>query len=294
MKYIRKFETEAEQDAWRASDEFVTPNVVLTEGVIKYNLQLLGVFIQHINGKLYNGLDWTSGGFSNDEANGIAVITDKARFVIAKNYLGEMAWSSDISNLVDGVFTTTDETTALTDFAGYNNTQSMLATGISDAAYSCANFTFPNGQKGYLPALGELNEAFANESKIESLMIKIGGEPFWVNPAHWSSTQCDHSYAWGLYFASGTTSKEYKTNNYRAVRAFTTLTLQQMLKLILLLLLTSCMKTDIINEVEPQLDTVVMKKPHRPIPPPIEEDTTRIQIGFNPSVEDWKDTEIDY
>ena len=62
----------------------------------------------------------------------------------------------------------------------------------------------------------------------------------------------------------------------------------------LLLLLTSCMKTDIINEVEAQLDTVVMKKPHRPLPPPIEEDTTRIQIGFNPSVEDWKDIEIDY
>jgi hypothetical protein len=53
------------------------------------------------------------------------------------------------------------------------------------------------------------------------------------------------------------------------------------------------MKTDIINEVEPQLDTVLMRKPHRPLPPPIKEDTTRVQIGFNPTVEDWEDTEVD-
>lgn len=60
----------------------------------------------------------------------------------------------------------------------------------------------------------------------------------------------------------------------------------------LLLLLTSCMKTDIINEVEPQLDTVVLMKPHRPHNPPKpteNEDTTRVQIGFNPSVEDWEE-----
>lgn len=67
-----------------------------------------------------------------------------------------------------------------------------------------------------------------------------------------------------------------------------------MITLLLLLLLTSCMKTDIINEVEPQLDTVVMKKPHKPISLPIEnDDTTRVEIGFNPSVEDWEDTEVD-
>ncbi len=61
--------------------------------------------------------------------------------------------------------------------------------------------------------------------------------------------------------------------------------------LLLLLLLTSCMKTDIINEVEPQLDTVVLMKPHRPLPPPIEEDTTRIPITFHPTVQDWETTE---
>ena len=60
----------------------------------------------------------------------------------------------------------------------------------------------------------------------------------------------------------------------------------------LLLLLTSCIKTEVIHEVVPQLDTVLMRKPHRPLPPPIEEDTTRVQIGFNPTVEDWEENDI--
>ena len=61
----------------------------------------------------------------------------------------------------------------------------------------------------------------------------------------------------------------------------------------LLLLLASCMKTDIINEVDPQLDTVMMQQPHRSLPPLPPRDTTsvddtsRVGIGFNPTVEDW-------
>lgn len=66
-----------------------------------------------------------------------------------------------------------------------------------------------------------------------------------------------------------------------------------MRQILLLLLLTSCIKTEVIHEVEPQQDTVMMQKPHRPLPPPIEEDTTRIQIGFNPTVEDWDEENVE-
>lgn len=61
--------------------------------------------------------------------------------------------------------------------------------------------------------------------------------------------------------------------------------------LLLLLLLASCMKTDIINEVEPQLqlDTIVMRKPHKPFPKPIEKpDTAKVPMVFSPSVTDWE------
>lgn len=70
--------------------------------------------------------------------------------------------------------------------------------------------------------------------------------------------------------------------------------------ILLSLMLISCMKTDIIGEVEVRIDTVATRKPHRPPHPPLPprdttyvDDTTRIQIGFNPSVEDWKDTDVD-
>lgn len=63
--------------------------------------------------------------------------------------------------------------------------------------------------------------------------------------------------------------------------------------LLLLLCLASCMKTEVLNAPIEQADTVMMQKPHRPLSPPIEEDTARVQIGFNPTVEDWEDTEVD-
>lgn len=65
-----------------------------------------------------------------------------------------------------------------------------------------------------------------------------------------------------------------------------------MIVLLLLLLLTSCVKTEVINEAVPQIDTVLMKKPHKPLPP--RDTTERVPIGFNPSVGDWDETEIEY
>lgn len=62
--------------------------------------------------------------------------------------------------------------------------------------------------------------------------------------------------------------------------------------LLSLCLLTSCLKTEVLNAPIEQADTVLMRKPHKPLPPTID-DTARVQIGFNPSVEDWEETEID-
>lgn len=66
-----------------------------------------------------------------------------------------------------------------------------------------------------------------------------------------------------------------------------------LLTLCLTLLLPSCIKTEVINAPIEKADTVLMRKPHKPVSPPIESDTTRVQIGFNPSVEDWEGTDVD-
>ena len=61
-----------------------------------------------------------------------------------------------------------------------------------------------------------------------------------------------------------------------------------MIALLILLLLTSCLKTEVVN-APIQKDTLVYK-------PRMENieylDTTRVPITFNPTVQDWNDTTI--
>lgn len=219
MKYIKKFNTQ---------DDVLTtvlPNVCLVADTkeILFNVEpLRGVFIQHIAGILYTTDGWTGGGFTNDQANGIAVVADEASFVIAKDKVStSMPWSSNTSTLVDGIVTSTDSTVAKTDFAGQANTELMLATDKSGAGYSCANFTFPNGEKGYLPALGEWSIALANKTAIDEAMALIGGTALSSNDC-WSSSQSSATTAWRLGWTNGYTYNSLKTSNC-PVRAFSAL-----------------------------------------------------------------------
>lgn len=224
MKYQRKFETQAEVSNWQMTDECVKPNVVLVgdTGAISYNLShLRDVMIQHIDGSFYTTDEWSANGFANEDANGVAVIGDNAKFVIAKTSLGTKAWSSDTSKAVEGVMLTRDLATAKTDYAGEANTALIVVDDTSGAAYSCANFTFPNGAKGYLPALGEWNEAYAYKADINAAMTLIGGDVIATGP-HWSSTQYNVSEAWTFNWNNGSVTgynKEYS----RYLRTFTSL-----------------------------------------------------------------------
>lgn len=62
-----------------------------------------------------------------------------------------------------------------------------------------------------------------------------------------------------------------------------------MITLLLLLLMTSCIWTE--YELTPPVE--YRKKPHKDFPADStqNEDTTRIPIEFNPSVEDWEEIE---
>ena len=70
-----------------------------------------------------------------------------------------------------------------------------------------------------------------------------------------------------------------------------------MKRLFILLALTSCMSTEVIGYTEPIVVTdTTTKKPHKPLPPtsPIPPtDTTdgREPIGFDPTVEDWEESD---
>ena len=198
-------------------------NFVLTKGP--------GVYIQHIDGSLYTESEWTAGAYSNDSANGVAVISSDASFVIAKQDASSstLRWGG-YSKTVPDIVTSTSSATAVLDYDGAGNTPKIIEylAGTNDgyvdgapAAEACAAFTFPNGKKGYLPALGEWQCAYNNKAAIVSAMTLIGGTAISSN-YYWSSTQYLSNYSWYLHWGSGYLHNGHKdTNSY--VRAFAAL-----------------------------------------------------------------------
>lgn len=219
MKYLRKFETEADVNM------SVVPNVVLVgdTGKVIYNV-LNGVFIQHIDGTLYTTDEWTAGGFTNDQANGVAVGEGAVAFVMAKEELSPMAWSSDESTILKGVFTTETVSEARKDYDGVGNTAAIAKADSSSMAQACLGYTFPNGNKGYLPAVGELRLIYGNRTAIRSALTLIGGAS--LVTYYWSSTQTNAERVWVQ--SSNSTSdpdqvgKKNVVSSY-GIRPFTTL-----------------------------------------------------------------------
>lgn len=222
MKYLRKFETEADVDM----DMPVMPNVVLVgdTGKVIYNA-LNGVFIQHIDGSLYTTDEWTAKGFANDEANGVAVGNGAVAFVMAKEELSPMAWSSNESTILKGVFTAETAIEAREDYDGVGNTTAIAKADSSSMAQACLSYTFPNGNKGYLPAVGELRLIYGNRTAIRSALTLIGGAS--LVSYYWSSTQKDAKYVWQQYVNDTTgpdlISKSSLGLSSYGIRPFTTL-----------------------------------------------------------------------
>lgn len=212
MKYLRKFETETEYNAFPKSPTKSYVSLISDGNVIKYDKPIApGIYVQHIDGKLYTKDEWTNGGYAASSANGVALVSEQCAFVVAKDKISDkLAWSSNTKGSIAGILTTSDKPSARGDFAGEANTALMLATDTSGAAYRCANFTFPNGKKGYLPSLGEWYLVKQNSSQIISLMSLIGGVA--INYAeHWTSTQYEDGRAWTLDFSDGYTQGKEKT-----------------------------------------------------------------------------------
>lgn len=232
MKYLRKFATEADVEIDVAP---CVAFVAKSKRMIYEPLPKNGVYVQHIDGKLYTTEDWSAKGFVNDEANGVAVLSNEASFVIAKKDVStsNLAWGG-FGYIVPNVLTTPYIASAKEDYDGVTNTQQLIAqlNGYTDsggvvgapAAEACAAYTFPNGAKGYLPSLGEWNVAYNNKEAIISAMSIIGGTQ--INnkqyESYWTSTQADERNCWRIQWLDAGFKLVYKSNPYH-VRAFTTL-----------------------------------------------------------------------
>ena len=215
---------------------FVTPYVYTTNAKItliqcdfKYT-ESTGIYIEHVNGTLYTADEWTSGNFSNNDANGVAVVRPiTGSFVIAKEQSSTtLAWGGHDKTITD-IFTSNKRDKARLDNGGASNTPKIIeqCTGYTNhgitgapAAEYCASYTFPNGKTGYLGALGEWKAVYDNNTKIDSMLSLIGGTIISADDYHWTSTQYDSWDSWGVvlkYFMDNGRTK-YEGKYY--VRAF--------------------------------------------------------------------------
>ena len=191
MKYLRKFATEAEVEM----DALPCVSLIDDIGQVIYSAKPNnGVYIQHKNGGFYTNEEWLAKDYANEDANGVALISDVCSFVIAKENLAKGLWLSS-ALIVDGVTLTDNSTTAKKDYKGKESTE-LIKTDTASAAYACDSYIFPNGKKGYLPALGEWAVAAKNKAAIVSAMAAIGGTE--MAGGYWSSTQFakDRAYFW--------------------------------------------------------------------------------------------------
>jgi hypothetical protein len=174
------------------------------------------IYIQHIDNTLYTTEEWVTNGFSNEDANGVAVVAEEAKFVVAKTSPeGRVYWSSNRGALLEDICTASSIEAAKADLLGQHNTQVMLATDTYGASYVCANYAFPNGEKGYLPALGELFVVYRNKYNINNALNLIGGGIESIS--YWSSTQCTATVAWYIDLEEGDISTKYKADSVRVI-----------------------------------------------------------------------------
>lgn len=153
-----------------------------------------GVYIQDINGNLWEVDDWDG----SVAPNAIAVIADESKFLIA---LTQMPSAGPISRdptapIDDYMAAALDTTEAKAEYDGAGNTAKILKVeSCTDyAAGYCDAFIFPdNKTKGYLPSLGQLNLAYQNKAAVDAALGKCGGTAMSTSCYYWSST------FWGVY-----------------------------------------------------------------------------------------------
>lgn len=219
MKHLKKFSTANEYDAFVASSQFVKPNVsyIVDDGSIHYHRNT-SIYIQHTNGNLYTTEQWTAEGFTNDDAKGIAVIAAETQFLITKFSSTNLSWGAD--GVIDGIVVTTDSSVAKTDYKGKSNTQLMLNAGSAagNAAFTCNYFELADGQRGYLPSLGELYIAYENRVAINEARSLIGLAA--ITSQIWSSTQYSADMAWAINWSTGGIINGSRGSNKWRIYAF--------------------------------------------------------------------------
>lgn len=161
-----------------------------------------GVYIQDIDGYFHATDDWTG----EYVPNGVAVISDECRFVIALEDVSIACQWGGSSNIAAA----TDE------YSGVANTTAII-NALGQGAYAawyCRAYTFPDGSVGYLGAQFEWFSVVDNKSAIDTAFSACGGVALGTR-RYWTSTQSMSDRGWAVdlstTYAHNTlkTSKQY-------------------------------------------------------------------------------------
>ena len=181
-----------------------------------------GVYIQDINGKLWETEDWDG----SVKPNAVAVIADEAKFLIALTQAPSTTTISSFSTatLDKYMMAALDSDVAKADYNGAGNTANImkLPQRTDYAANYCSTYILPDGNtKGYLPSLGQLNLAYQNKEAVNAALSKCGAAMF--EDYYWSSTFAGVNGSgrscWVLRWNGGIVSYDYVSHYYH-VRPF--------------------------------------------------------------------------
>lgn len=181
---------------------------------------------QDVNGMLWSEEDWDG----SVEPNGVAIITSNCSFVVAlENAPTSLPTDSESALDSSSLPVILSTTSAKKDYAGLDNTQVMLSDygdDVAEAAGYCNNYIFPNGNKGYLPSLGEMNTLYSFKSSLGTILGTIGGTAPADNQYFKTSTRArdtgGYTAFWRFNWETGALYGE-AGSTARQVRPFTTL-----------------------------------------------------------------------
>lgn len=183
-----------------------------TERNISFQYRAMGAYVEATDGTLYTSSMWASSGKT---ANSIVVLTDVCKIRLALIETSLKIHTDDEVPL-ENYLTIKDETNAKIDYNGAGNTDMIIAFNIayntnttSYAAPYCKafNFTFPNGEKGCLPSLGQLWTLYKNKATVDACLAACGGTAMDVNyrwsSTFWGNVDTSHRALWILRWSDG-------------------------------------------------------------------------------------------
>lgn len=176
---------------------------------------LNGVYIYDNTNNLTISTEWDTN--NNNNAVGVAVISNKCKFVIDKSNVYDNFWVNAIDiDIPDLTNYTSWESASSKDFDGNSNTTKIIkayGSGNATAADYCRSKSITVdgvARYGYLPSAAEIQIAYNNKKEVDTALSKINGKAMSTSKYSWTSTEYDLEKAWLLNWSDGSTKTNYK------------------------------------------------------------------------------------